>query len=275
MTDVLLVVLGVALLGCVAGLAAQATLLARGRRKIQRLEAELAEARTPAKPLSTAERAVRKVVGTAATVRDQGVRHGMRGLLMSSIDDLTRWALEDRPEIAKVASSDGTLTIFFSDIEGSTALNHDLGDKAWVRVLASHEALIRAFVEQQHGHIVKSQGDGFMIVFREAGQAVRSGLSIQHALATGRNRRLRRTSVRVRIGIHTGTVITRDGDYFGSAVAMAARVGALADGGEILVSAAVREALGDDRRFALEETEQVELKGLPGSHVLWRVKPGR
>jgi len=77
--------------------------------------------------------------------------------------------------------------------------------------------------------------------------------------------------LKVRIGVHTGTVISRDGDYFGRNVAMAARVGAIATGGEVLASSAVREALDDDASVRLVGMGAVEFKGLPGEHEIWRV----
>jgi adenylate cyclase len=217
--------------------------------------------------VTAAHRAVRTAVSTAARVRDQG----MAGLLMSSIDDLTRWALEDRPEIARIAAPDGTVTIFFSDIEGSTALNERLGDEAFVKLLAAHDRLLRAHVETHHGHVVKSQGDGFMIVFRTPADAARAGLAVQRALAAGGGRALRRTPVSVRIGLHTGPVVARDGDYFGRNVAMAARVAAEAAGGQLLVSDDVQAALQDTGGFGFRQQDAVELKGLPGTHRLWQL----
>jgi class 3 adenylate cyclase len=76
----------------------------------------------------------------------------------------------------------------------------------------------------------------------------------------------------VRIGLHTGTAIEREGDFFGQNVAMAARVAAMADGGEILVSNDITEALVDSRDFAFAEEDTVEFKGLPGEHRLWSVE---
>ena len=78
--------------------------------------------------------------------------------------------------------------------------------------------------------------------------------------------------VRVRIGIHTGTVVSRDGDYFGRNVAIAARIGDLASGGEVLATSAVLEALEADAAVVLEEAGEAELKGLPGTHVIYRVQ---
>lgn len=244
------------------------------RRQVAGLEDEVERLRVAApdshlpRSLQAAERAVKSVIGTAAKVREKGVS----GLLMSSIDDLSRWAMEDRGEIARLAAADGSVTIFFSDIEDSTALNTELGDKGWVRLLIAHDTLVRAHVERHRGHIVKSQGDGFMIVFGTPADAVRAGLGLQRSLSEERSRRLRRSPIRVRIGIHEGPAIARDGDYFGQAVAMAARVGAQAEGGEILVTQQVADDLTENGGFELTDHREVELKGLPGTHVLWRVR---
>jgi class 3 adenylate cyclase len=194
-------------------------------------------------------------------------------MLSSSLDDLASWASDEQTDVLQVAAPDGTVTLMFSDIEDSTSLNHRLGDKAWVRVLASHDALVRAMVDKRHGRIVKTAGDGFMVAFRDPVSAVLAARGIQRALARTLDPRLRLTPVRVRIGLHTGTVISRDGDYFGRNVAMAARVAALADGGEVLVTEPVRSeaSASQDRRMRFEEAGTVELKGLPGEHALWRL----
>ena len=203
-------------------------------------------------------------------MREQGVR----STLLASIDDFTRWAQEDRGEIARVAGPDGEVTIFFSDIENSTALNSELGDEEWVKLLAAHDKLLHTYVEKHRGLIVKSQGDGYMVVFSTPDLALGASLDIQRALSAKRqrSRRLRRTPIRVRIGLHTGTAIEREGDFFGRNVAMAARVAAMADGGEILVSSDITEALDDSPDFRFTEEDTVEFKGLPGEHRLWSVE---
>jgi adenylate cyclase len=214
--------------------------------------------------------AMKTVVETAARMRDQGVRE----MLLSSIDDLAAWAMEDRNEIARVASSDGTVTILFTDIENSTAVNSEIGDEGWVKLLAAHDRLLQTYVARHRGHVVKSQGDGYMMVFPTPELALGASLGIQRALGAKRqrSRRLRRTPIRVRIGLHTGTAIEREGDFFGRNVAMAARVAALADGGDILVTDTIAEALADTTEFRFVEDDRVELKGLPGEHQLWLVQ---
>ena len=81
----------------------------------------------------------------------------------------------------------------------------------------------------------------------------------------------RRPSIKVRIGIHQGPAIAQDGDFFGQTVAKAARVGAQAEDGEILVTQEVADELVGESRFALVDERSVELKGFPGAHVLWRL----
>ena len=268
---IVLVVVLVAALGAVAGA------LAQTRRQLVATQAErdaLAEQveRLETRPAGSRRRsrALRTVMETAVESANRLREGGVAGLLASSIDDLTRWASEDR-EIERFTAEDGTITVLFSDIENSTALNEQLGDEGWVRILAAHDALVQRAVEANHGHIVKSQGDGFMVVFRTSADAVRCGIAMQDAFESNNHRALRRTPIRVRVGIHTGTVVERDGDFFGTNVAMAARVAAQAEGGEILVSDDVRQALREIEDIVLIDFREAELKGLPGVHRLWEV----
>ena len=245
--------------------------LVRARREVARLREVL---HRQGRGLSRGQRRARRVkavvetaVDTAARVREQGVT----GLLMTSMEDFARWSQEDRRELAKLANRDGSVTIMFSDIEDSTTLNQKLGDDAWVRLLDAHDKLVQSRVSKYRGKVVKSQGDGFMIAFREPAQAVRTGIEIQDGLTETGDRRLRKTPIKVRVGIHCGPAIERDGDLFGKNVAMAARVAAQAGGGEILVSDDIRKALRDVEDIVLVEERETVLKGIPGVHRLWEV----
>ena len=265
-----LVVLATAEALTLVALAVTVWLLVQRHREIAELRAQLRARLEPA-PVPTrvqqaAGWAVRTAFDTAGRVRDRGF---VGGLLMAPIEDLTQWAFEDRAEIDAVAAPDGTVTILFSDIEDSTRLNEQLGDKGWVRVLAGHDKLVRTQVRKHRGHVVKSQGDGFMVVFGQPGDAVSAALRIQRAVGRSSSQ-LGRTTVRVRIGIHVGPAVARDGDYFGRNVAKAARVAAVAEGGQVLVSDEVREALESaEVKITLGPAGEHELKGLAGTHVLW------
>ena len=118
---------------------------------------------------------------TANIVRKEGFGAAVR----SSIEDLADWAEVERPDLARV-TPDGRVVILFSDIEESTALNERIGDRAWVRLIGSHDKLVHKLVGRHEGHVVKSQGDGFMIAFSRAEEAVRCAIDLQHALGTGR-----------------------------------------------------------------------------------------
>ena len=236
-------------------------------------ELAAAEARIPAPPpenqaqraVLTAGTAVRSVFEAVNRVREQGVG----GMLVSTLEDFNRWAADQRQAIGRMAAEDGTVTIFFSDIENSTLLNTQLGDSRWIKVLGAHDHLIETYVEKYRGLIVKSFGDGHMVVFSTPELAIAASLDIQRALGANwnRSRELRRTPIRVRIGLHTGTAIERGGDYFGQNVAMAARVAGQAQGGEVLVTGEIVGAV--EHLYAFTPAESVELKGFDGSHELW------
>ena len=211
--------------------------------------------------LSGGREAVKQVWQTANIIRKEGFGAAVR----TSIEDLADWAEVERPDLARLAP-DGNVTIMFSDIEESTALNERIGDRAWARLIGSHAKMVRRHVQSHHGHVVKSQGDGFMVAFADPDQAVRCGLDLQRAL------RKRPNGIRVRIGIHTGTSVRRGDDLFGRNVAMAARVAAEADGGQILVSEAVRDAVGGIDGFTFDDGRDAELKGLTGKHRLYAVR---
>jgi class 3 adenylate cyclase len=263
---VLVVVVGVEFVALVL----LGSLLLRSRRQVGDLRQQL-ERSARAAPRSPAALAMRAVAETAARVRDRGI---IGGLLMSSLDDLSRWITDDRTAITRVAAPDGTVTIFFSDIEDSTAWNEQLGDARWVRLLAAHDAQVRRCVEKCHGHVVKSQGDGFMVVFGDPSAAARADVEIQDVFTDRPVRKLRQTPLRLRIGMHIGEVVARDGDYFGRNVAVAARVAAEARGAEILVSDEFRAALSEHDGFTFAPRGEVELKGLADRHTLWELGVG-
>jgi predicted ATPase/class 3 adenylate cyclase len=136
----------------------------------------------------------------------------------------------------------GTVTFLFTDLEGSTRLWEEQPDAMRVG-LARHDELLREVIESRHGHVVKTTGDGVYAVFGTGSDAVDAALAAQLALqgeawaATG--------PLRVRIGMHTGAAELRGDDYHGTAVNKAARVMGVANGGQVLLSAATAELVRD------------------------------
>ena len=183
--------------------------------------------------------------------------------------------LED-PATAVGEADAGTVSIVFTDIEGSTARAVELGDVRWMEVLGAHNALDPSRALARHGgREVKAQGDGFMLSFPSARKALMCMIDVQRSLAAyGRSRPL--DMVRVRAGCHTGEVILGDdGDLFGRHVVMAARIANLAarrrDPG-VVARAGDRGVRGATSLFA--PPRSVTLKGIDGTHlvhaVLWR-----
>jgi adenylate cyclase len=208
--------------------------------------------------------AVKTVWETANLVRKQGFGAAVR----SSIEELADWAEVERPDLARLAP-DGHVAILFSDIEDSTAMNEAIGDRAWVKLIDRHDKLIRKLVAEHSGHVVKTQGDGFMVAFARADEAVECAIAMQRALDNAAKKGPDNT-IRVRIGIHMGKSVRRGDDLFGRNVAMAARVAAEADGGEILVSETVHDAVAAEVAFG--EGREVELKGFRGAHRVYPVE---
>ncbi len=121
------------------------------------------------------------------------------------------------------------LTVLFSDIVGGTARAQELGDKRWRDLLATHDSAVRETVRRFDGDVVKSIGDGYLAVFAGApSRAVRCAAALRDGVAS--------LGVQVRIGLHTGECEIIGDDIGGMAVHIAARVGALAQAGEVLAS---------------------------------------
>ena len=135
-----------------------------------------------------------------------------------------------------------TKTFMFTDIVGSTNLAEMLGDTAWERLLRWHDDMLRKLVASGGGEVVNSTGDGFFVAFDSARSGIDCAVSIQRALVDHRDNT--GFALSVRIGLHTAEANRRGTDYSGTAVHVAARVAALAGGGEILATAETLSAAG-------------------------------
>jgi class 3 adenylate cyclase len=218
-------------------------------------------------------------------LRDRLEAQGLTGVdVTTSIDEMVSELEQERPDMRAHAAPDGTVAILFSDIEDSTILTERLGDERWLQVLREHNAIFREQIGRHEGYEVKSQGDGFMLAFPDPCEALECAIDVQRAFAErerdgsgdmrGGSEEEPPVLLRVRMGLHTGEVISEEGDYFGKNVILAARIAAQAVGGEILVSEELREAAssgnGDGLRF--DGGRDLELKGLAGSHRVFRAE---
>lgn len=188
--------------------------------------------------------------------------------LTTTLEELEKAMQREQPDISASFGVDGTVTIVFTDIVDSTVMLSRLGDTAWVEVIRRHNELLKQVTAAHGGTVVEVQGDGSMLSFASVRRAVACAQEIQQVL----DRAFVDLSppIRVRIGIHTGDAIKEAEHFFGTTVHYAARVASQALGGEVLVSAVVRDLLAGGRsNFSFLESRDVELKGLEGQHRLY------
>jgi class 3 adenylate cyclase/pimeloyl-ACP methyl ester carboxylesterase len=151
-------------------------------------------------------------------------------------------------------------TVLFTDIVGSTEQASRLRDRRWSELLNVHEEVARRLVEEFHGQLIKTTGDGILATFDGPGRAV--------GCAADPKDELHGIGLQIRAGLHTGEVEQRDGDVGGIAVHIAARVMAAAGPGEILTSRTVRDlVVGSD--ITLNDRGPQPLKGVEGTWQLF------
>jgi class 3 adenylate cyclase len=149
----------------------------------------------------------------------------------------------------------------FTDIVGSTNLAEAMGDQAWEHLLRWHDTTLRSLFDAFGGEVVTSTGDGFFVAFATSRRAIDCAVDVQRALAE--HRRTQGFAPGVRIGVHAAEANRRGNDYSGKGVHVAARIAALAEGGEVLASAATAaEASGVG--VSTSEPRSVSLKGVSG-----------
>jgi class 3 adenylate cyclase len=155
----------------------------------------------------------------------------------------------------------GTVTLLFSDVDGSTELVKRLGER-YGAVLAEHRALVRAAVEEHGGAEVDTQGDSFFVAFRRVPDAVAAALAAQRALAG--HDWPDDVAVTVRMGLHTGEPHRAEHGYTGVAVHRAARICTIAHGGQVLLSRATAGVLDDEDLpgISLHDLGEHRLKGI-------------
>jgi class 3 adenylate cyclase len=204
-------------------------------------------------PYETAR--ARAALGTA--YRRNGDEHGSAVELEAALAAFER--LGAVPEAARLGELLGRVemrrTFLFTDIVDSTRLLDTLGDEKWRRLLARHDELVREAIAETGGEVVKQTGDGFFASFETPKAAVEAAAAIQRALAA------EIVAPDVRIGAHAGGAFRTDSsDYGGQGVHVAARIGAAARAGEILVSA--ETLAGVSTAFRLSEPREESLKGV-------------
>jgi class 3 adenylate cyclase/pimeloyl-ACP methyl ester carboxylesterase len=168
----------------------------------------------------------------------------------------------------------GTVTLLFTDLERSTEMLQELGDDEARVVWRDHFRLLRNAVATRGGYEVKNLGDGLMVVFGSALDALACSVAMQQSVHRHNREQAKGRRLSVRVGLHIGEPIRDQDDYFGTPVVMAKRLCDQASGGQILTSDLVRRLVGSRGGYRFGSPETVSLKGvtepLPVYEVLWQ-----
>jgi class 3 adenylate cyclase len=192
-------------------------------------------------------------------------------LVEAAGDDFAIWANDDAArEIERFLSGtapavvpDRVLaTVLFTDIVGSTRLSAELGDARWRDLLSAHQGATRRELARFRGVEIDAVGDGFFASFDGPARAIACALELVE--------RARALDVELRAGLHTGECELVNGKIAGLVVHIGARVAAIAEPGQVLVSSTVRDLVAGSG-IEFEEAGEHELKGVPGTWPLFTV----
>lgn len=197
-------------------------------------------------------------VGDVSSVSEEMVREASlscptQAIELEEVDELLPWRFRGR---ATSAPQRVVKTFMFTDIVKSTNLVEVLGDEAWWAVLRWHDETLRSIFASHAGEELRSTGDGFFVAFETPDAALAAAVAIQRKLAE--HRKTQGFAPQVRIGVHASGVSQLGKNVQGRGIHEAARIAALAQGGEILASS--ESAAGT--RFSGTSARVTELRGI-------------
>ncbi|MFT4727997.1 MAG: adenylate cyclase [Granulosicoccus sp.] len=188
------------------------------------------------------------------------------GLEHTAFEDL----INSAKEAFDLVANQGTNTVMFTDIVGSSSIAEAVGDHVWAETIDWHLESLTRLIETNDGTLVKSLGDGTMSVFPSTRGAVKAAIAMQKML----DKSEREPVLKIRIGLHTGDVVQSKGDFFGTVVNKAARIAGVAEPSQILLSDVTRAMVEASGHFEFSQSKTVQLKGITGSHeisdIQWR-----
>jgi class 3 adenylate cyclase len=169
-------------------------------------------------------------------------------------------------------TTEGTVTILFSDMVDYAGLTERLGDQRSREVLRAHHQIVRQLLGTYGGREIRVGGDGFMVAFGGVGRALRCAASMQRTFAAY-SRTHPDLPIRVHIGIHTGEAMEEDDDVLGHTVVVASRIADVAGPGEVLVSSLTAQMVERSEEFTFADRREIPLKGLsrpqPVARLVW------
>ena len=189
---------------------------------------------------------------------------------LTSIDVIASALEPVLPSLERVSSPDGAVTLMLSDIANAAAAADELGPDRWQRLLDDHRLMAEQTVSHHGGTVAKFERDGFFASFNSAHSGLHAAVELQRTFAG--------TSVpggqelAVRVGLHSGFVLSNPEQMMGRNVVLASRIAAQAGAGQILVSSTLKQYTETDPSFEFEEHGEYHFKGLLGEHLVYRVR---
>jgi class 3 adenylate cyclase len=179
----------------------------------------------------------------------------------TALEEIAEFVTGERPavEVDRILT-----TLLFTDIVGSTERAASMGDQAWRSLLDAHDRTVRDHLRRFRGREINTTGDGFLASFDGPARAIRCALAISDST--------RPLGVDLHLGLHTGECEVRGDDLGGLAVHIAARIGSLAQPGEVLASSTVKDLVAGSR-IDFVDRGQHQLRGVPGICRLYRAVP--
>jgi class 3 adenylate cyclase len=184
-------------------------------------------------------------------LREAALACPTQAIVIEEVAELLPWQLRGRAPTQRVQR-----TFMFTDIVGSTSLLGAMGDEAWQSLLSWHDQRLRALFAANRGEEITAIGDGFFVAFESPDDALACAASIQRQLAE--HRQSAGFAPQVRIGVHASDATRVGRNFTGKGVHEAARIGALAEGGEVVASASTAQG----GRFPVSEARSVTVKGI-------------
>jgi class 3 adenylate cyclase len=193
-----------------------------------------------------------------------------RSANLTSIDVIAS-ALEPASlPVSELSSPDGALTLMLSDIATADVVASRLGPERWEQLLRDHHLLVERVLEHHDGRVVRYERDGFLASFNSAHGGLHAAVDLQRTFSS--DGRGDSAEVELRIGVHSGFVITNEAELLGRNVVLTSRIAAHAKAGEILVSSALKQYTESDPSFQFEPRGEHHFKGLLGEHVIYGVR---
>jgi class 3 adenylate cyclase len=189
---------------------------------------------------------------------------------LTSIDVIASALEPVIPDLGRMSSPDGAVTLMLSDIDGAHEVAARVGPQRWEAILRDHNAMVRQLVGHHDGAVVKFEQDGFLATFNSAHGGLHCAVELQRAFASTPDV-AGTADVALRVGLHSGFVIANPEQLLGRNVVLASRIAGRATGGEILVSSTLHDYTAQDASFEFSERGEFHFKGVLGEHTLYAV----